>query len=55
MGPEWVKRQGASHLFGIEAVTRSSFLGIEGDQTLSTTLSSALVNQLTIYLITPPT
>ncbi len=36
MGPEWVKRQGASHLFGIEAVTRSSFLGIEDGQTLST-------------------
>jgi hypothetical protein len=36
MGPEWVKRQGSSHLFGIEAITRSSFLGIEGDQTLTT-------------------
>jgi hypothetical protein len=36
MGPEWVKRQGSSHLFGIEAITKSSFLGIEGDQTLTT-------------------
>jgi hypothetical protein len=29
VGPEWVKRPGASHLFGIEAVTRSSFQGME--------------------------
>ena len=36
MGPEWVKRQGSSHLFGIEAITRSSFLGIEGNEILST-------------------
>jgi hypothetical protein len=36
MGSEWVKRQCSSHLFEIEAITRSSFLGIEGDQTLTT-------------------
>jgi hypothetical protein len=36
MGPEWVKRQGSSHLFGIEAITRSSFLGIEDNEILST-------------------
>jgi len=46
MGPEWVKRQGASHLFGIEAVTRSSFLGIEGDQTLSTWEPSKVMKRI---------
>ena len=36
MGSEWFKRQGPSHLFGIDAITRSSFLGIEVNEILST-------------------
>jgi hypothetical protein len=46
MGPEWVKRQGASHLFGIEAVTRSSFLGIEDGMTPSTWEPSKVMKRI---------
>jgi hypothetical protein len=46
MGPEWVKRQGASHLFGVEAVTRSSFLGIENETTLSTWEPSKVMKRI---------
>ena len=34
--PTWVLRSQSKHAFNIGAITRSSFLGIEGDQTLST-------------------
>jgi hypothetical protein len=46
MGPEWIKRQGASHLFGIEAVTCSSFLGLENEMTLSTWEPSKVMKRI---------